>query len=294
MNELLGGNIMKINKSILTGMTALSLFATSATAVTSAVTPVVSHAAEKTETKYTHYLSIVKSKGHATKYFDTRVYFDKTQKQLQDTKSNWILGNSIDGYKRTNDATYYKLINNKMYKVGNSINTYYSKDNKATNSEKMATAILYLGTSPVSKKTFNKIKSQITVKGSVKAPKKYSYAVKTLNTVKSKGHPTKYFYMVANYAGTKAQLKKGSFCWYRPVDFNSFGYKTSEKKVFYYLKGNHLVRRGNYIPALYKKNGKAITKDDMADIIGTCRYNDYSASEISKAEFNKLNKEQTR
>ncbi|CAI2686614.1 hypothetical protein [Apilactobacillus apinorum] len=64
---------MKINKGILTGMTALSLFATSAAAATSAVTPVISNAAaKKTEVKRSVkyvFLEKVVSKGHATKYF---------------------------------------------------------------------------------------------------------------------------------------------------------------------------------------------------------------------------------
>lgn len=288
---MLGGNNMHFHKSILTGVVALSLFATSAAAVVSAINPVVSNASEKKQTKYVKYLSVVKSKGHATKYFCNDVYFDKKIGQLKNPKYNWWLGNAIDGYKRTNDATYYKLIGNHMYRIGNTINTYYSKSNKPINTSEVGDA---LGGNNISKKTFNKLKSQYVVKGSVKAPKKYAYAVKTLNIVKSKGYPTKYFYMVANYDGTKAELEKGSFCWYRPIDQSVFGFSNDGKTVYYYLKGNRMVRRNNHISVYYKKKNKAITNYDMEIITGTCRFNGYQAKIISKAEFNKIYKQQTK
>lgn len=90
---------MKINKGILTGMTALSLFATSAVVATSAVTPVISNAAaKKTEAKRTYkyiFLQKVVSKGHATKYFKTFL----TSYKMTPTQSQYGWSVSVDKQK---------------------------------------------------------------------------------------------------------------------------------------------------------------------------------------------------
>lgn len=133
---------MKINKSILTGMTALSLFATSAAAATSAVTPVVSNAAAKkyeAKKSYTYYLIFkVVSKGHDTHYFKEIVKTEKITKEKMQKKGDRetvFIGPLSSGkmlYSIKNADLVFKLKGNRIVRVQKGATVYTSKKHKAT------------------------------------------------------------------------------------------------------------------------------------------------------------------
>lgn len=155
---------MKMNKSILTGMTALSLFATSAAAATSAVTPVVSNAAAKKTTKKSavkhtykfNWLNKVQSKGHATRYYNTVEKFHVTSKQM---KKGWYWrADAMYGYSQKNRITKYRLKENRIIRVTKGVDTYTNTKHKAIKDSDF----LGQGTYRISKAEFNKLNKQQT------------------------------------------------------------------------------------------------------------------------------------
>lgn len=160
---------MKINKSILTGMTALSLFATSAAAATSAVTPVVSNAAaKKSEAKksYTYYwLFKVVSKGHDTHYFKEIEKTEKITKEKMQKKGDpktAFIGPLSSGkmlYSIKNTDLVFKLKGNRIVRVQKGTTVYTSKKHKAT---KDSGFIIKGRTFRISKAEFNKLNKEQT------------------------------------------------------------------------------------------------------------------------------------
>lgn len=151
---------MKINKSILTGMTALSLFATSAAAATSAVTPVVSNAAaKKAAVKHTYkfnWLMKVQSKGHATHYYNTVEKFHVTKKQMK--KGMYWGAQPFYGYPQKNRITKYRLKGNRIIRVTKGVDTFTNIKHKAIKDSDF----LGQGTYRISKAEFNKLNKQQT------------------------------------------------------------------------------------------------------------------------------------
>lgn len=152
---------MKINKSILTGMTALSLFATSAAAATSAVTPVVSNAAAKKDAKKHTYkfnwLIKAESKGHATHYYNTVEKFHVTKAQM---KKGWFWqSQTVYPYYGTNLAGKYRLKGNRIVRVTKGVTTFVNLKHRAINDKK---DFLGQGTYRISKAEFNKLNKEQT------------------------------------------------------------------------------------------------------------------------------------
>lgn len=160
-NKLLGGNIMKINKSILTGMTALSLFATSAAAATSAVTPVVSNAAvKKSAVKHTYkfnWLMKAESKGHATHYYNTVEKFHVTKKQMK--KGMYWAGEGVYPYVQPHHVIKYRLKGNRIVRVTKNVTTYANTKHQSINDKR---DFLGDGTYRISKAEFNKLNKEQT------------------------------------------------------------------------------------------------------------------------------------
>ena len=151
---------MKINKSILTGMTALSLFATSAAAATSAVTPIVSNASTKKAKKavkhtYTiNSLTIAKSKGHATHYYKNTMKFRETKAVM--TKkgiTGTIIPGTYYGYSLNHRTVLFKLRGNRIVRISKSCIVYTQKKHKPIKD----TMFVSDGSVRISKAEFNKL-----------------------------------------------------------------------------------------------------------------------------------------
>ena len=152
---------MKMNKSILTGMTALSLFATSAAAATSAVTPVVSNAAaKKSATKKMYAINLLlqaKSKGHATHYYNT-IYRTPNISKKTIQHAWFVKTDNVSGYKQTNRIRKFRLKGNHIIRVTKGVDTFTNKKHKAIKDSDF----LGQGTYRISKAEFNKLNKQQT------------------------------------------------------------------------------------------------------------------------------------
>ncbi|CAI2700605.1 hypothetical protein [Apilactobacillus kunkeei] len=151
---------MKINKSILTGMTALSLFATSAAAATSAVTPIVSNASAKKAVKHTYkinVLNIAKSKGHATHYYNTPTKFKENKAYMTKKGLTFsVTSGSYYGYSLNRKSVTFKLKGKRIIRTSKAFFVYTSKKHKAIKD----TMFVNNGTVRISKAEFNKLNKE--------------------------------------------------------------------------------------------------------------------------------------
>lgn len=148
---------MKMNKSILTGMTALSLFATSAAAATSAVTPIVSNASAKKAVKHTYTinnLTIVKSKGHATRYYKDTVKVKETKATMTKKGITFtVVPGSYYGYSLNRKTNVFKLRGHRIVRVNKTCVAFTAKRHQRIKD----TMFVSDGSVRISKAEFNKL-----------------------------------------------------------------------------------------------------------------------------------------